>query len=157
MRRLRQTPYFETPPDAPPPLEVETSRVVRFEEVDSVRIVWHGRFPSFFEDARAAFGKKYNLGYLDMYNQGFLAPIVQLHFDYYAPLTFPEEFTIKARSVWSEAAKINFEYEICGPENRLVATGFSVQLLTDLNFQQLMVTPPFLEKFRIRWKEGALP
>ena len=156
MRRLRKASYFETPLDAPPPLEAEASRIVRFEEVDSVRVVWHGRFPSFFEDARTAFGEKYNLGYLDMYNKGFFAPIVKLHFDFYAPLAFTEKFTIKVRAVWSEAARMNFEYEIRGPENRLAVTGYSVQLLTDLNFQLQMVTPPFLEDFRKRWKEGKL-
>ena len=140
MRRLRRDSYFDIPPDAPPPLAAEVFRVVRFEEVDSVKIVWHGRFPSFFEDARTAFGNKYNLGYLDLYNEGFLAPVVQLHFDYYAPLTFPEEFKVEARAIWSESARMNFEYEIRGPENRLVVTGFSVQLLTNLKFQLQMIS-----------------
>ena len=30
---------------------------VRFSEVDSMNIVWHGSYPLYFEDAREAFGK----------------------------------------------------------------------------------------------------
>ena len=35
---------------------------VRFSEVDSMNIVWHGSYPLYFEDAREAFGAKYGLG-----------------------------------------------------------------------------------------------
>ncbi len=37
---------------------------IRFSEVDSMNIVWHGSYPLYFEDAREAFGKKYGLGYM---------------------------------------------------------------------------------------------
>ena len=36
---------------------------VRFSEVDSMNVVWHGSYPLYFEDAREAFGKKYGLEY----------------------------------------------------------------------------------------------
>ena len=156
MGRFGRTSYFKPEKDAPLPLEAEVSRVVRFEEVDSLRIVWHGHFSSFFEDGRTAFGLKYGLGYLDMVKEGFIAPIAQLHFDYHSPLTYPEEVIIKARGIWSEAAKMIFEYEIRGPENRLVVTGYTVQLFTDLHFQIQMLTPSFLEAFRKHWKESSL-
>ncbi len=156
MRKLRSTTYFTRDPDHPNPLQATALRTVRFEEVDSLRIVWHGRYPSFFEDARTAFGEKYHLGYLDMYENGFLAPLIRLHMDYHGPLTYPETFRIIARAIWSEAARLNFEYEIRGPENRLVATGYSVQLFTDLNFQLQLIKPSFLEDFLGRWREGTL-
>lgn len=37
---------------------------IRFSEVDSMNVVWHGSYPLYFEDAREAFGRKYGLGYL---------------------------------------------------------------------------------------------
>ena len=44
--------------------ELKTSKEfeIRFSEVDSMNIVWHGAYPLYFEDAREAFGKKYDLG-----------------------------------------------------------------------------------------------
>ena len=52
---------------------------VRFSEVDSMHIVWHGRYVSYFEDGRESFGLEFpGLGYMDIYENGFTAPIVEL-------------------------------------------------------------------------------
>ena len=50
-RSARRRAYFAAVPDAPPPLRVDVGRKVRFEEVDSMGIVWHGHYASYFEDA----------------------------------------------------------------------------------------------------------
>jgi len=55
---------------------------VRFSEVDSMGIVWHGSYAKYFEDAREEFGKKYNLGYLKIFGEGYYAPLVNLDFSY---------------------------------------------------------------------------
>ena len=34
---------------------------IRFSEVDSMNVVWHGSYPLYFEDAREEFGRKYKL------------------------------------------------------------------------------------------------
>ena len=41
---------------------------IRFSEVDSLRVVWHGHYVKFFEDGRETFGKEFGLGYLDIFN-----------------------------------------------------------------------------------------
>ena len=45
---------------------------IRFSEVDSMHIAWHGSYVLYFEDAREAFGRKYDLGYLLMFGKGSL-------------------------------------------------------------------------------------
>ena len=35
---------------------------VRFSEVDAIRMVWHGNYVRYMEDAREAFGREYGLG-----------------------------------------------------------------------------------------------
>lgn len=156
MRRRDNPLYFPNIPDAPPPLIVQVKRKVRFEEVDSLRIVWHGRYPSYIEDGRAAFGEKYGMGYLDMYRGNFVAPIVQMHIDYRSPLLFPEEFSIITSLHWTDAVRLNFQYLITGQDGRVVATGYTVQLLTSLNREVLLVRPDFVEDFFIRWREKRL-
>ena len=42
-------------------LQAEKEIEIRFSEVDSMNIVWHGSYVLYLEDAREAFGKKYNL------------------------------------------------------------------------------------------------
>lgn len=42
----------------------ETIRVrVRFSEIDPIKMVWHGNYVKYMEDAREAFGRRYGLGY----------------------------------------------------------------------------------------------
>ena len=55
-------------------MELKTSHTfaVRFSEVDSMRVVWHGSYPLYFEDAREAFGKEFALEYMRIADNGFL-------------------------------------------------------------------------------------
>jgi acyl-CoA thioester hydrolase len=123
---------------------------VRFSEVDSMGIIWHGAYVKYFEDAREAFGKKYNLGYLYMHSNGFYAPLVELNFQYKQPLKYDDLMLVKISYIPTEAAKILFEYEIRNAETgELCTTGKSVQVFLDANYQLVLFNPPFYTK----WKE----
>lgn len=139
-----------------PPLLVSAERRVRFEEADSLGIVWHGRYPSYFEDARAALGEKYGIGYLSLYENGIVAPIKQIHIDYERPLRFGERFFIEGRLHWSDAARINISYAIVNAQKQITTTGYTVQVMLDRDFNLLLVPPPFYEGFRQRWRAGGL-
>ncbi len=148
--------YFPVRPGDPVPLRTTVARVVRFEEVDPLGIVWHGRYPSYFEDARVALGEKYGIGYLDIYNQGVLAPVKKMHLDYHRPLRFSEPFTIEGVLHWSEAARLNHEFIIRDRAGLVATTGYSVQMLMDTKENLLLLPPPFLQQFLERWRAGAL-
>lgn len=125
---------------------------IRFSEVDSMNIVWHGSYVMYFEDAREAFGKKYGLAYLDIFGNGFYAPLVDLSFKYKSPITYDmkPEITITYKPV--DAAKIVFDYEITNPENGdVLATGHSVQVFMNLNYQLVWANPDFYEEWKKRW------
>jgi acyl-CoA thioester hydrolase len=156
MNRRVRTDYFPPVPGAPPPLVVECRRRVRFEECDPLGMVWHGRYAGFFEDGRAAFGEKHGLSYMNMYESNFLAPIVQLHVEFFQPLRFPEEMLIRAELCWTEAARLNFQYRISGTGGEPAAAGITIQLLTARDLQPLLVRPPLLEEFWRRWSGGEL-
>ena len=152
MSRRSKIAYFPVEAGAPPPLLAEVHRRVRFEEVDPLAIVWHGRYASYFEDGREAFGDKYSLGYQDMRRENFMAPIVQLHIEYHRPLVFPDQFLITTWLHWTAAVRLNFSYRITGPRGEVVATGYSVQLIQNMDRQVLLVRPDYLERFWRRWQ-----
>ena len=115
---------------------------IRFSEVDSMNIVWHGSYVMYFEDAREAFGKKYGIAYFDIFGQGYYAPLVELSFKYKSPITYDMK------------AKIVFDYEITNPDNgEVLATGHSVQVFMDLNYQLVWVNPEFYEEWKKKWIE----
>jgi len=149
-------PYFNRREGDPPPLRMLVQRRVRFEEVDPMGIVWHGRYPGYFEDGRVALGSRYGIGYEDFFRHGVPAPIRKLQIDYLAPLRFREDFSIEAILHWSDAARLDFEFQIRGADEGLVATGCSVQLMLDTSGELLLLPPPFVRTFRERWQAGAL-
>ena len=149
-------PYFKTGKNDPPPLHYKVERQVRFEEVDSLGIVWHGRYPSYLEDARGALGQNYGINYLDFHKNGVIAPIKKMHIDYHQPLTYPDVFTIEGILHWSDAARLNYEYIIRNNEGELMTTGYTVQMMLDLDKNLYMVLPPFYDEFCKRWKAGDL-
>jgi len=157
----RKAPYFklETMPDghsAPPPLSCTVERTARFEEVDPLNVVWHGRYPSYFEDARVAFGAAYNLSYMDFYNAGLVVPIKQIGFDYIQPLRFAQTCRITATLHWSEAARLNFSYAITDLSGALLTTGYTVQLFLNTDMEVFMIKPNFYADFCSLWKNGKL-
>jgi acyl-CoA thioester hydrolase len=125
---------------------------VRFSEVDSMGIVWHGSYALYFEDAREAFGQKYGIGYLDILGSGFYAPLVDLKFSYKRPLIYGKTARVDITYRYTEAAKIVFDYEIFDTaDNSLVATGASVQVFLDKNYQLVWGNPPFYEAWKQKW------
>lgn len=123
---------------------------VRFSEVDSMSIVWHGSYPLYFEDAREAFGAKYGLGYMTIFGNGYYAPLVELSFKYKKPLIYESRPRIDITYIPTESAKIVFEYEIIDTvSGDVLATGRSVQVFMDSNYQLVWENPKFYQD----WKE----
>ncbi len=145
-------PYFPPRPGEPPPLCGSVERRVRFEEVDALGIVWHGRYAGYAEEGRMAVCRNHGIGYLDLYRQGLLTPIKALHIDFHHPLRFDEEFRIEARLHYTEAARINFSCSIVNAEGRVCTTGYSVQLMLDAQGEQLLLPPPGYREFLARWQ-----
>ncbi|MCP4450383.1 MAG: acyl-CoA thioesterase [Planctomycetes bacterium] len=149
-------PYFRSVPGAPPPLQLITPRQVRFEEVDSMGIVWHGRYPSYFEDGRVALGHKYGISYSDFIREQIPLPIRQMQIDYHHPLQFEDRFEIETFLHFSDATRVNFEYAIRNHQERLICTGCTVQLMLDSSLNVLVSNPPFFQAFLERWKRGEV-
>lgn len=126
---------------------------IRFNEVDSMGVVWHGHYATYFEDAREEFGRKYGLEYLMMYEKGYFEPLVELNFKYKKPLIYGmcPEIEIVYRPC--DAAKIIFDYEIRDPKTKeIYATGHSIQIFMDKNTYQLVLTnPEFYEEWKQKW------
>ena len=123
---------------------------VRFNEVDSLRYVWHGHYVKYFEDGREAFGQEFELGYMNVYNQGFATPLVRVEVNYKYPLYYGDEAIIETQFVDCEAAKIIFRFKVYRKSDMvLVADGETIQVFTDLE-ENLSLTNP---EFFVKWKE----
>jgi acyl-CoA thioester hydrolase len=134
---------------AQPHLVQTTESVIRFSEVDSMRIVWHGNYVKFLEDGREAFGKKYGIGYLDMFDKGLMTPIVEISCSYKKQLYYGDTVIIETEYIDSDAAKIVFHYRLYRKsDHELVATGKSVQVFLNRDGELLLTVPEFI----LAWK-----
>ena len=124
---------------------------VRFNEVDSMGIVWHGSYAKYFEDAREEFGKVYDLGYLKIFKEGFFAPLVNLDFSFKKPLIYGDKAIVEAIFINTESAKICFNYIIYSEtDNSIIATGRSTQVFMNKNYVLEWNTPDFYISWKIK-------
>jgi len=125
---------------------------IRFGEVDSMRIVWHGNYLKYFEDGREAFGLKYNLGYLDVYKHHIMIPVVRITCDFKRPLVYGDTAIVETRYVPTDAAKIVFDYTIFRNDtDEIVATGNSVQVFLTPEGELLLNSPDFYLGWKRKW------
>lgn len=134
---------------APQQLINTTIVPVRFSEVDALGIVWHGHYLKFFEDGREAFGREYELGYLDVYKNNFATPLVKINVDFKKIVKYGDHVKIVTTYIHSPAAKIIFNYAIYREsDGELVATGESTQVFMNLQHELHIVVPEFFENWK---------
>ena len=136
-------------------MELKASKEIeiRFSEVDMMQVVWHGAYALYFEDAREAFGAKYGLSYMGYVDHGYFAPIVEQTIHYKKPIRYGMKPRIDIIYRPTEAAKIVFDYEIYDTDSGdLMATGHSVQVFMDKNYQLQWSSPDFYEAWKRQWQ-----
>ena len=131
-------------------LSDKTEVTVRFSEVDAMGIVWHGNFVKYMEDGRESFGRRFGLGYYDLYEQGLQVPIVKLDIDYKLQLKYGERIVIETTWMNCDAAKILFKYRILRKaDGAVLMKARTTQVF--LNMQgELELTNP---EYYMEWKE----
>jgi len=135
-------------------MELKASKLldIRFSEVDSMNVVWHGSYMLYFEDAREVFGEKYDLTYMRYFNHGYYAPLVEMNFQWKKPIKYGMHPRIDIIYQPTEAAKVVFDYEIHDTtDESLIATGHSVQVFMDTDYQLVLYSPKFYEEWQKRW------
>jgi acyl-CoA thioester hydrolase len=134
-----------------PYLEETTTLRVRFHEVDSMNIVWHGHYVVYFEAGRRAFGCRYGIDYPVFVAHGVAAPVVNLWLDFKQPARMGDELTITTRLLKPAAAKTEFVYEI-HRGRQLLVTGGTVQVFTKPDGELLLAPPPFIQERYRQWE-----
>lgn len=125
-------------------------QLVKFSEVDSLHVVWHGYYVRYFEDGREAFGKEFNLGYLDIYKNKLTVPLIDLELKFKRPLEYGDTAIIETTFINSAAAKLIFEYTIRSEKHQYVACiGKSTQVFMEPVSKELHITmPTFFEEWK---------
>ena len=135
-------------------LKHATETEVKFHEVDSLGMVWHGHYVRYFEDGREAFGKAYGIDYLTIYKNKLVTPIVNINCDYKRFLRYGDKVIIETEYIPCDAAKLNFNYRLLNAASgEVVVVGSTVQVFLDSESFALQLTnPPFFEAWKKKYE-----
>jgi acyl-CoA thioester hydrolase len=124
----------------------ETEIRVRFNEVDSWGIVWHGHYIAWFEAGRMALLRKFQLQPQDFAHMGYLAPVVDLKCSYKEPARLDEEIIIRTTVLKPTKAALTFQFEVLRKKDRkLLVSGEETQVLQTLDGRLLYYIPSELK------------
>lgn len=104
--------------------------IVPFEDIDMMTVVWHGNYVRYFEQARCAWLADMGYTYLDMRQDGYIYPIVQLHVKYLKPLTFGEKIFIEIYLDSAETA-LKLSYHIKNAQGETLCKASTTQAAID--------------------------
>lgn len=115
---------------------------VRFPEVDSYGVVWHGHYVQYFEVARNALCAAFGLTPADALAHGYKVPITKVSMDLKRPARLDDRLLVSARLAPPETAKLTMAYEIRRAETgELLASGATEQVILDPTGQLLITFP----------------
>ncbi len=129
---------------------VETEETVRFNEVDEWGMAWYGHYMAWFEVGRLSLLKRFDLLPRQMFDLGYIAPVINVQCDFKNPVGSGDRIVIRTTVAKPEVAALTFKFEILLKENRtLIAQGETTQVLLTTNKKMIYRISGELEK-RIR-------
>jgi acyl-CoA thioester hydrolase len=109
----------------------ETQIRVRFNEVDSYQVAWHGHYVAWMEEARNELAGRFGIDAAQIAAAGFRAPVIELELKYLRPARFGEALRVRTTLARKKTATLEFICQIIGEEGKLAARGRTVHALTD--------------------------
>ncbi|HSR13382.1 MAG TPA: thioesterase family protein [Thermodesulfobacteriota bacterium] len=125
----------------------ETETRVRFQEVDSWGVAWHGHYIAWFEAGRMSLLRKFGLLPGDFTRMGYVAPVIDLKCSYKEPARVDEEILVRTTILPPTKAALTFHFEILRKsDGKLLASGEETQVLLTLDGKMLYYIPPELRE-----------
>ncbi|MBF6568207.1 MAG: acyl-CoA thioesterase [Candidatus Binataceae bacterium] len=130
-----------------------TARVaikIQFYDLDPMRVVWHGNYPRFLEQARSALFEMLGFGYRVMASSKYAYPIVGLQIKYVRPL-MPEQTIEVAATLVEYDPRIKIKYVITDAATAAVLTrAHTIQLTIDRTTNELCYETPAIFVERVK-------
>ena len=114
---------------------------VRFSEVDSMRIVWHGHYVTYCECAREAYLGARGLTYELMAEHRCPAAVIRMDLEYLHPAKPGEVLTARCAHVPGGEPKLECRYEIANADGVLLCVANTTQVFIDPDGQPYLNPP----------------
>lgn len=108
----------------------ETELRVRYQETDSMGVVYYGNYFAWFEVARTEYLRALRLSYRKMEEDGIYLVVASASCQYKYPARYDDIVKVQCWISEIKNSSLKFEYKLF-VENRLIATGESVHVFTN--------------------------
>jgi len=123
-------------------ISAEITVTAQFYDLDPMRVVWHGNYPRYLEQARCALLDRIGYNYPEMDESGYLWPIVDMRLKYVRPIRFAQTVRVRATLVEYEN-RLRIEYRITDETTGAVLTkATTTQLAVEAATQDLCLESP---------------
>ncbi|MGB0683243.1 MAG: acyl-CoA thioesterase [Magnetovibrionaceae bacterium] len=126
----------------------------QFYDLDPMKVVWHGNYVRFFEQARCALLDMINFNYPEMKESGHMWPVVDMRVKYVRPVTFGQKIDVEARLEEYEN-RLKISYLVQDNRTRETLTkGFTIQVAVDARTQEMLYESPSVLIEKVRAAQG---
>lgn len=123
-------------------LTVTTEIDVQFYDVDAMRVVWHGNYVKFIEQARCQLLRTFDYDYNAMEDSGYLWPIVDMRVKYVKSAQFGDRIRVDASLVEYET-RLKISYRIYNiTTDEVLTKAYTVQVAVDLKKNEMQFESP---------------
>lgn len=120
------------PPSQPSAPAHQTTAVrVRYAETDKMGVVYHANYFVWFEIGRCDLLRANGASYRDLEATGITLPVIEAHCEYRQPARFDDELEVKTSWTLLSPARVEFRYEVRGPNGEVSAVGRTVHAAVD--------------------------
>ncbi len=129
--------------------EISVELEVPFHDVDMLHIVWHGHYYKYFEIARTALLRKYQLDGQVLIDTGYMFMVIESQCRHTFPLRFAERFRVGA-AFKDLDYRLNIAFDVHNlTHDRRAAYGRTTLATVDRSGQLMLRTPDvILERIR---------
>lgn len=115
---------------------------VPFYDLDPMNVVWHGNYIKYFEKARCKLLEKFDFGYIEMRDSGFMWPVIDIRLKYINSATFGQKLCCTASIIeYENRLKINYQIH-CVETGQRLTKGYTTQVAVDLKTQEMQLVSP---------------
>lgn len=108
----------------------DTHLRVRYGEVDSMGVVYHGHYLVYFELGRTEMLRSLGATYREVEAEGTLLFVIEAGLKFLRSARYDDHLTVRTRLASVRGVRLRFEYEVLRDEERL-ASGFTVLAACD--------------------------
>jgi acyl-CoA thioester hydrolase len=121
---------------------------VRYEETDTMQVVYYGKYLVWFEVGRIDLLRSIGLLYSDWERNGIKIPVKEAKATYHAPARFDDEILVRTWISDVGNTSVKFENEVYKlPEKLLLCSGYTVHVLIDKSGRPTKIPEDIKKKF----------